>query len=313
MLRILAVSDIHYPDPDYASTLWFLQSILNKNIVDVLILGGDFLSKVTDTTIHKLFRILRKGYRGDILVVYGNHEHYLTINKLKRGIDSLSFIWELRDKLARYNVHVLDIDGPKHYDDIVVIGNVGWYDYSFAIEQYTINDYENCNPYGVSLNDLEKCVLGKYSTLHNVLCPPTWRNDCIFVKLPFTNKEYVRLNIEKLRKQIEEVISRVVLVLHHVPRRELIRYYGDPLKDFDIAYAGSIYLGEFIREFHERIITVLYGHLHSRSIGRIAILEDNIPYINMYHRVDNVIELVLLEINNGEIHISALSPRTRNH
>lgn len=74
-----------------------------------------------------------------------------------------------------------------------------------------------------------------------------------------------------------------MVVLHHVPRRDLIRYTGNPREDFDYVYAGSSVLGEVISRYAEKIAVIAYGHLNDGSAARLMAIDD-IQHVNVYPR-----------------------------
>ncbi len=292
MTRLLVVSDLHFPNN--AKALWRLTVLLRRISIDALVLAGDFLDSVSADTVRKLFRLLRsvyRVYRGYILVVWGNHEHYLTWNRLRKGWNSLGQLNWLQGLLEEYGVTVLDSAAPVSIRGVNIVGVVGWYDYSYGPSIYTVEDYERCNPYGVPLSILQSCERGRWSPL----CPKWWRNDCIYVKLPMTYQQYARLKAEKLRKQLEEAEPPVVAVLHHVPKRELLSYTGNHEEDFDLAYAGSPLLGKTLEEHQDEIVAVAYGHVHERSRTKTMYI-NGIPYINTYYSTSTNPGYALIEI-----------------
>lgn len=293
--RLLVVSDIHFPTDPRA--VWKLAGVLRHSVIDALVLAGDFLDDVSANAVQKLFfRVLRRAYKGPIIVVWGNHEHYLTRNRLERGLTSIDQLDWLYDRLIEHGVKVLDRDGPVNIGSVTIAGVVGWYDYSYGPREYTSEDYERCNPYGVSLEVIRKCARGRWRHL----CPPWWRNDCLYVKLPMDNRTYLKLNAERFVSQLERAEPPIVAVLHHVPRRELLRYTGNPVKDFDLAYAGSPVLGSTLEKHMAKLAAVVYGHVHEHSIARVLPIHDT-PYVNAYHAFPQSSGFVLINIESNNV------------
>jgi len=288
LARLLAVSDLHFPE--YQRELHRLTSILGSTSIDALLLAGDFLSSPLENRVRSLLRVIRGAYKGPIIAVWGNHEHYLTRNRLRKGWTSLDQLGLLKTILEEYNVHILDDTGPERIKDVSLAGTVGWYDYSYGPPGYTREDYERCNPYGVPLGVIEACEHRHW----NPLCPPRWRNDCIYIRLPIPNEEYARLNAENLRRQLAEAEPPVIAVLHHAPRRELLRYTGRSVEDFDLAYAGFPMLGDAIDEYRDKTITTIYGHLHTRSKSRATRI-NGVTYINAYYTAPGPQGFVLID------------------
>lgn len=291
MARLLVVADLHFPRAsglsegvDYLGAAWRLPRILGEGRFDALILAGDFVNTCDEESTEKLMKMIRRHYRGPVLAAWGNHEHYLSPSRLRRGWDSPRCLERLRGVLEGYGAAILDSEGPVEVGGVWVAGVAGWYDYSYGPPGFTVEDYERCNPYGVPLPALRRCDRQGYGSSigGGSLCPSGYRRDCLYVKLPMSNPEYARLNAERLRKQLEEAKPPVVVVTHHVPRGELLSPTGDPLKDFDLAYAGTPLLGEVLSLYREGIAAVTYGHIHGRGRGWLATL-DGVPYVDAFH------------------------------
>ncbi len=277
--RFLVVADLHYPSRP--RRVWGLLRLLEESAsVDALVLAGDFLDVPISRYVEKLFGLLRRSYRGPVYVVWGNHEHYLTRNRLRGGWDSLEQLERLRMLLASYGVTVLDYEGPARVGDVSLAGAVGWYDYRYGPGGYTVEDYERCNPFGAPLTVIRGCEHGTVVSG----CPPWWWNDCIYVRLPVGNEAYARLNAARVAEQVRRARDPVVVVLHHVPLRELLLYSGG-LQDFVHAYSGSPLMGEVLGKLVQRdgrrILLVAYGHVHERSRSGLARV-NGVWYLNAY-------------------------------
>ena len=276
-MRILAISDAHYPSEHYAA--WFLTMLLNHVDFDALVLAGDFIDASIEAYAERLAEMIRRAYNGPVLVVWGNHEHYLSKNKIRKGVDSISQLRRLRETLKSYGFRVLDAEAPIALGSLSIVGVVGWYDFSYGPRQYNFEDYERCNPFGLSPREIEDCIRGR---LPYPCTASWWRGDCLYVRLPMSHQEYAWLNAERLGKQLARADPPILVVLHHAPWRSLLRYTGNPDEDFDLAYAGAELLGKALSPYSEQLIAVVYGHLHNRSRDRIQWI-NGVPYINAYH------------------------------
>jgi len=220
---------------------------------------------------------------------------------LAKGATSTDCLQRLHRALNRHHIHVLDTDGPLDLGPAAVVGNVGWYDYSLAPQGYTVEDYLRCNPYKAPLPALQRCEKNPTAG-----CPPRWRRDCIYTRLPMTHQDYARHNAQKLDKWLTETTKPAIVLLHHVPRHELL---ASP-EDFDAAYAGSTLLGETIRRHRDKILAVAYGHLHAGSRKRIHVI-DGIPYINTYPAYTHPPTLAAIEVDaekeTVELHVEWLT------
>ena len=276
-MKLLVASDVHHPEPRRVYSLYML---LEREKPDVLLIAGDIVDHPALAEISKFLAKRRRRYRGPVVAVAGNHEHWLTRGEMSRGMTSLEKIEALAELYAKHDVILLDTMGPYCLDEVCFAGVTGWFDYSYASNLgYTREHFENCNPWGCSLAELESCE----KRPHTCLCP-NYRRDCIYVKLgDMTAPEYAELNAERLREQLYRIPAGrpTVVLLHHVPRRDLLRYTGDPRRDFYYAYAGHEKLDHAIRGSNRDIRLVVYGHVHEDSIDW-EVERDNIKYINGY-------------------------------
>lgn len=293
MARLLAVSDLHYPSTDLAFRLSLL---LRRVEVDALILAGDFIDWGNEVLAERLLRLLRRSYRGPILAVWGNHEHYLSRRRLEEGWDSLKQLERLEAVLSKHGVALLG-ERLVRMGGVNIAGVAGWYDYGFGPPQFREEDYERCNPFGFSVEALRRCARGGW----HALCPPWWRNDCLYVRLPVKPREYALLNAERLEVQLREAEAPVLVVLHHAPLKELMLYSGGQ-EDFDMAYAGSPALGEVLMRYKEKVAAVVYGHLHEKSIARATAI-GGVLYVNAYpqHPERRGFALVIIEGGGGRV------------
>jgi len=92
-------------------------------------------------------KFIRKFFKGPLLAVLGNHEHWLSGREKRRGLTSIEKLNKLAKLYEEYNGVLLDVKGPCKIGDLYVVGVVGWYNYSYAQGLgFTEKDFENCNP-----------------------------------------------------------------------------------------------------------------------------------------------------------------------
>ncbi len=286
MVLVAIIGDLHYPRPEAVNALVKASGVKP----DLLILAGDFLDIPYQHLVRKFVRLIGKLGFKSVAVIMGNHEHYLSKRAKERRVDSLSQVERLAELLSEHGIKIIGLsEEPLEVDNLYIAGSTGWYDYTFSPDTYDIRDFENCNPYGVSLRQLELC-----ERRYVWLCPKWWRRDCLYIRLPISNEEYVKINVNRVKAQLEAIPSKSkkIIVYHHVPRKELITLYGDE-RDFDIAYAGSTRLDEPVKEYDIKI--VVYGHIHERSKSRIQRI-NGITYVNSYP-YNNAIKVLVF---NGE-------------
>ncbi|MGC8597135.1 MAG: metallophosphoesterase family protein [Thermocladium sp.] len=283
-MKILLLSDIHWPS-DAA-----VKALSKARNFDMLILAGDFMDcglsvACYEASFDSFFRLIKKvSGKKEIIAVLGNHEHYLSRNELRRGITSLEKIASYRKYFGEHDSVLLDFEGPYCINGFCIAGNVGWYDYSFAVG-YDFKYYDQCNPYGCSVESLWQCER-QYCN-----CPDYFR-DCLYVRLGMSNGEYLSYNVNSLRKQLSKVNQPTILVLHHAPRKDIIKDDG-----FYSAYDGSNKLDEVVREFGSRY--VVYGHVHER--GNSIEVRDGVVYINSFYP-----NLVAMRYSGGNLEIERL-------
>ena len=287
-MKILIVSDTHYPDLEHEGMRNKLFKVLKRGIYDVLIIAGDVTASGLYAEYERFFKILRK-FSKDVIIahVFGNHEFWLSKSQKRKKLDSIKKVKRFCDVAKAYDVVILDFE-PLVLDDVGFVGNVGWYDYSFTINlPFNEEDYKRGTPY-------RDCVIVdklKSYSFENIA--PEWHNDAINVQLPFDNKDFVSKNIEKLKKDIKKIknkVEEVNVVFHHVPKRELINFSGDEFNDFFKAYDGSVRLGECVEEFKEVIGKVYFGHVHDLNLkGKVV---NGVEYVCVYRSLrSEVVEI----------------------
>ena len=134
------------------------------------------------------------------------------------------------------------MDAPFVKGQIGFCGTIGWYDYSFAPDGYDFSDTQYA----------EKTLMGA-----------VW-NDKRYAKWSGTDPVVARRFESELKAQIASVqgdVSRIVVVTHHVPFQECIRYRGELPWDFFRAFMGSKHLGDICLE-DPRVTHALFGHTH---------------------------------------------------
>ncbi len=296
--RIAFIGDLHYPRDTSR-----LVQLVNTVKPHILVFNGDFLDMPTEKSLAKFTKLLKRFRAEGILFTLGNHEHYLSRNKLRKHWSSLDQARRVADALESEGYLVLDYTEGYSTGDIFIAGNVGWYDYTLGPEEYSESDYENCNPFKVGLGDLYQCEF-KHQ-YHK--CPEWWRRDCLYIRLPHPHKEYVNMNIAKLNSQLDNHKEETaIVVFHHAPRRELLDNTLSIEEQFDYAYAGSTRLDQPVRS-HGNVKLVAYGHLHSKTPRRITVIQ-GVTYVNTYpyHEKEPGLALVEADTVSGNLEVKIL-------
>jgi predicted MPP superfamily phosphohydrolase len=249
---------------------------------DALIISGDLSVDGKLGDLEKLFTKLRKAnQKMRVITVLGNHDLWIH----EKDTDSISKIERINKLSEKYNVELLDAINRTELGDYDVIGNVGWYDYSFA-PGYTDFDYENCNPYGFSKEYIKSnCI--RLNSMGQCSCP-NWHNDCIYTKLE--SRSFAKMNKEKIERNMRG--RRTIIVTHHAPLKDLIKE-----RSFFNAYDGQD-LSNMIFDSNKKIVYYIYGHLHGNSVApRITI--NGITFINAYtfqFKVKDYVQNALLNL-----------------
>jgi Icc-related predicted phosphoesterase len=232
---------------------------------DALIISGDLTVDGKLGDLEKLFVKLRKAnQRMRVITVLGNHDLWIH----EKDTDSISKIERINKLSEKYNVELLDAIDRTQLGDYDVVGNVGWYDYSFA-PGYTDFDYENCNPYGFSKEYIRSnCVY--LSTMNECSCH-SWHNDCLYTKVE--SRSFAKTNKEKIKRNIRG--RQTIIVTHHAPLKDLIKK-----RSFFNAYDGQD-LSDIIFNPNNKILYYIYGHLHENSVTPKMTI-NGITFINAY-------------------------------
>jgi len=259
-MKIVVTADLHYdiarsvgPTKQLAEQICALQA-------DALIIVGDTCGR--DSRI--LGRCLRlfDGFCGTKLLVAGNHELWTD-----HGDSLARYERELPAVARRCGFEVLD-QGPAILDGVAIVGNMGWYDYSFRSPDLPIP----MRFYQAKVAPGAAALLPEYRHLLNgckdippeALAITTRWMDGRFVKLPFDDAEFARRLADTLAGHLEQASRRadhVVVAIHHLPFERLVPRTGRPSWDFANAYMGSGLFGQVIAAC-PKVRHVVCGHSH---------------------------------------------------
>jgi putative phosphoesterase len=129
-------------------------------------------------------------------------------------------------------------------EEWVLIGDMGWYDYSFGLDQKTRQEIE-----------IEKNMIWK---------------DSVMARWGMTDEELTDKMVEKLRKQfVQFQDKKVVFANHFIPYAEYVPLSKRPehpmgkVWNMIRPFMGSVKLGEMLDEF-DHVKYVIFGHKHWR-------------------------------------------------
>ncbi len=250
-MKICCLGDIHYN----GSEDWLVDIVNNYvkdycNGCDVTVVVGDITNYGDLTHVKEVLEIIKETVEpAPVLVVPGNHDIYLNSNEAE-SMDSL-------EKLIRFNDLVEGLSctslmkKPYIINDVAFVGTIGWYDYSFAPKWL-----------GLSIDDFRAKAFGMR----------VW-SDKDYVKLPIDDKEFTLYLLDKLEEDIKRVykkVDKIVVVMHHIPFREMITYKRREEWDYFSAFMGSEKFGHIIRKYEEKVKLVVHGHSHGTVMTRIC-------------------------------------------
>ncbi len=260
-MRMLVTSDLHYNIARSRGPTQAVAAEICRHGGDLLVLAGD--SAAADLRVLEDLFELFSDYPGRILLTAGNHELWTGGEQ-----DSLHrYEVELAQCCRRHNVHYLD-ERPFVSGGIAVVGNVGWYDFSFrpALMGIPLRFYRHKVAPGAAVRfEKHRHLVAEADDLPPGADEVTTRwMDGEHVKLPISDLAFTRLLAEKLRRHLDEVhaaAERVVACLHHLPFAELLPHSVIPNWEFATGFLGAEVFGETLLDF-PKVSHVFCGHSH---------------------------------------------------
>ncbi|MNH71305.1 3',5'-cyclic adenosine monophosphate phosphodiesterase CpdA [compost metagenome] len=234
-MRIGIISDVHI-DKNNVQNEGTVQEALGRIVqetgTDLLIIAGD-VSNNYATTLSFLEEMERRS-GVDCLFVPGNHDLW--------NID-----YPEKDAWALYR-HLQEFKGnittaPYHInDEWVVVGDVGWYDFSFGSDKFAEARFQE-----MEYNER------------------IWK-DKIYADWGSSAPEVHQFFYQKLRNQIKRhKDKKIILVTHVVPHENFIVPTPHPVWDYFNAFLGSRHYSDLITEFPDTIKYAICGHVHYRK------------------------------------------------
>ena len=230
-MKIGILSDIHV-DLEGSDPQKLLQGVveaIKEHQVETMIIAGDVANdfEVTLRFLHKIEETA--GVR--CLFVPGNHDIWNEKHPAKTAWQTYRALEKFTGNLARGPVELTD--------QWVVIGDLGWYDYSFGSPEYTAADYDRMEINGRLWQDKIKAVWGKSTTeMHHYF-------------------------YRKLEKQLATYRHKhIVLVTHVLPIIDFTVQPPDKMWNYLNAFLGSRQYGELALKYSVRFS--ISGHVHYR-------------------------------------------------
>lgn len=230
---------------------------------DVFVIAGD-----VSNSLDNLDSTLRQFNELECLKVMipGNHDVWIeSNNSIRKGKDSFYKYRQAIPQVCRDNGFLYPINEPRIINNIAIVGNLGWYDYSLAdsrlVDKYNFFDYVRGTFIEGEWND------SKYAVWLKTPNSPNWKERL----KSFGNNEVFELLFNELKavvQQIPESVEKLLIVLHTAPFKDCILPKDVPCP-FD-AYEGSVRIGEFINSVSKgRNVSVICGHRHKKLFHEI--------------------------------------------
>ncbi|QST02490.1 metallophosphoesterase family protein (plasmid) [Pontibacillus sp. ALD_SL1] len=230
-MKLLFVSDLHFDVNEHItgeSIINPFTELVKESGADHIVLSGD-IANGAEKAIYYIDTILhRTGI--PLSFVPGNHD-----------------VWSETDSEREYELLVSHpsclIGKPHDFGSHVLIGSMGWYDYSF----------------GLGTEERNACRTKKNKW---------W--DGRFMHFKETDEDKTGRIIKETKRVLDLYADRPVLFVNHfVPYREfLIQKPHDYRWQFCHAYLGSEKMGELLDQY-PNIETIAFGHTHKR-IGNVT-------------------------------------------
>lgn len=229
-MRIGVISDIHIDrNKDYPVTAVLAKKAQEKSLAFLFIAGDisnqysitiDFMKRITELTGIPVY------------FVPGNHDMW----------DQENAYHDSRRIYQQYQEHPACLINKRLFlgNDWAVVGDIGWYDYSFGNEKYPKEDFEKKRMYD-----------------------RTWQ-DSVYIHWHQTDAQVHQDMLRRLEKQLMETQGKQQIVITHmvtkglftVPEeREMWRYFN--------AFLGSKDYSDLFERYHVKYSVM--GHVHFRK------------------------------------------------
>lgn len=227
-MRIAVLSDIH-EGLNRKNTQTDIMALLKRWIAshmpEVFIIGGD-MTAGPEKSLALLNQLQSEFPQIKLLFVHGNHDIYH-----KNSKSAYEMLLKFPGNLG---------NGPVELEENwVVIGDGGWYDYTFGIKGYSE----------------EQFTLGTFNDF-------TWP-DKIYAHWPGPDFEETKRYIAKIEGWLYEYREKnIIMVTHVVPFSQYVICKDDPSWDFFNAMMGSSRFGELAVKYGVK--KYIFGHIHTR-------------------------------------------------
>ncbi|MGP4078730.1 metallophosphoesterase [Pseudalkalibacillus sp. R45] len=229
-MKALIMSDLHLDINEQllgrSVTLEFI-NWLNKKSCDVVFIAGDLAGDALDGI--QLVERIQSETNKEVYFVAGNHDVWVPKDHKENSWSSYDLMYK----------HPCYLNKPIQIGRHTVIGDMGWYDYSFGLQHV---------PH-IKFKEEKKHV---------------WK-DGLYARWETDDEEILNKMIKNWRLQLEEHKDNPVMFINHfIPYKEFLTWYADDEKmNFCQAYMGSNQVGELVDRY-QNVDYVVFGHTHKR-------------------------------------------------
>ncbi|HJO62389.1 MAG TPA: metallophosphoesterase [Desulfobacterales bacterium] len=230
-MNIGILSDIHidleHPEPN--RVIEGLVNVIEQSGVAIMIIAGDIANDY-ERTLHTL-HLIEELTEIRCLFVPGNHDIWN-----EKHPDKTS--WEIYEALKAFSGNL--VNGPVALPNgWTVIGDIGWYDYSFGSSQYPIEQFDQ-----MKIDD--RVWQDKIKT--------DWGKSTIEMHRYFFGKLETQLSAHRSRK--------IILVTHVLPLSDFTVQLPNRMWRYLNAFLGSKQYGELALKYS--VAYSISGHVHYR-------------------------------------------------
>ncbi|MET3698780.1 putative phosphoesterase [Bacillus oleivorans] len=235
-MKVGVISDLHIDRnaallPENTSFAEILADLIKKLHIDILLIAGD-ISNDYRMSIDFLNELERLSHT-KVLFVPGNHDYWSKEN----GVTNT---WDIYHAFNQWNGCIME-QAFHLNDDWVVVGNSGWYDYSFGSEAFSEAEFNQ----------------GYYMER-------TWQ-DFNYVNWGRENKEMCQFFYRALEADLQKHKGKnIIMMTHMLTHPQFTVPMPNQLWEFFNAFLGSRQYSDLYNKYHVKY--GIMGHVHYRKI-----------------------------------------------
>lgn len=244
-MKIAFSSDFHI-DINKENIINEIKKHLKQENVDIFCFAGDMSTDI-NLTIHTLKEIENE-LKIKVLSVTGNHEMW--DDSFKSSFDIINYF-----NTKASNISVMN--KPFEFKDWVILGNMGWYDFTTAKPYFYEKQLNKMNYKGNHWEDKKYC---------------NWNH--------LNVKEVAKHFENELEKQLQYYKNKnIILITHIVPFIECIKTHATKEMNYFNAFIGNIHIGELAQKYNVKISHFGHTHYHfDQNINNIQIICSPLGY-----------------------------------